>query len=66
MSVNTVNSEAHSEQDTGDCGDLVGGVAAALLRLLLQLLVQGVGVDGPGEGGPGGVVRVLLSAGNIS
>ena len=49
--------------ETGD-GDLVGGVVAALLRLLLQLLGQGVGVDGPGEGGPGGVVGVLLSAGN--
>ena len=45
-------------------GDLVCGVGAALLRLLLQLLGQGVGVDGPGEGGPGGVVGVLLSAGN--
>ena len=51
--------------ETGD-GDLVGGVVAALLRLLLQLLGQGVGVDGPGEGGPGGVVGVLLSAGNIA
>ena len=49
---------------TGDCGDLVCGVVAALLRLLLQLLGQGVGVDGSGEGGPGGVVGVLLSAGN--